>query len=150
MHRTTNMYLSSTSFRRTVGSGSSTRRKAMNRPLVLLAAITVAFATALAGVAGADQSGASHQARGNVWVVNRDAGEVTIFDAASGDVEATVPTGPGAHEVAISRRTRQAYVTNEFENTISVLSTRTLASRKIPLGPQPHHAEPSRGGRYVA
>ena len=123
----------------------------MNRPLVLLAAITVAFATAaLAGVAGADQSGASHHARGNVWVVNRDAGEVTIFDAASGDAEATVPTGPGAHEVAISRRTRQAYVTNEFENTISVLSTRTLASRKIPLGPQPHHAEPSRGGRYVA
>jgi YVTN family beta-propeller protein len=117
-------------------------------PLLLVCLLAAAL-TALASVAGAHQNAAIHHPKGSVWVVNRDAGEVTIFDAASGDAEATVPTGPGAHEVAISRRTRQAYVTNEFENTISILSTRTLVSRKIPLGPQPHHAEPSRGGRYV-
>jgi DNA-binding beta-propeller fold protein YncE len=103
----------------------------------------------LASVAGAQQNTVMHHPKGTVWVVNRDAGEVTVFDAASGNPEATVATGPGAHEVAISRRTRQAYVTNEFENTISILSTRTLASRKIPLGPQPHHAEPTRDGRNV-
>ena len=55
----------------------------------------------------------------------------------------------GAHEVAISRGARRAYVTNELEDTISILSTRTLESRKIPLGPRPHHAEASRNGRKI-
>jgi DNA-binding beta-propeller fold protein YncE len=122
-------------------------RKLTRTPLVV--ACLMAVLTASASVAGAHGDARMHHPKGSVWVVNRDAGEVTVFDAASGAVQATVPTGPGAHEVAISRRTRQAYVTNEFENTLSVLSTRTLASRKIPLGPQPHHAEPSRNGRYV-
>ena len=124
-------------------------RKLTRAPL-LLACLCAASLTVLASVAGAREGTGSHHPRqGSVWVVNRDAGEVTVFDARSGDVQATVPTGPGAHEVAISRRTRQAYVTNEFENTISILSTRTLASRKVPLGPQPHHAEASRTGRKV-
>jgi DNA-binding beta-propeller fold protein YncE len=121
----------------------------LTRTPLLFICLCAAVLTVLASVAGAHQRSALHHPKGTVWVVNRDAGEVTAFDAASGDVEATVPTGPGAHEVAISRRTRQAYVTNEFENTISILSTRTLASRKIALGPQPHHAEPSRDGRNV-
>lgn len=123
-------------------------RKLIRTPL-LLVFLCVGALTMLAGVAGAHQQASQHHPKGTVWVVNRDAGEVTVFDAATGAVEATLPTGPGAHEVAISRRTRQAYVTNEFENTVSVLSTRTLAARKIPLGPQPHHAEASRDGRHV-
>lgn len=121
----------------------------VTRARLLIVCLLAAGLGVLGGVAGAGQNQAMHQPKGSVWVVNRDAGEVTVFDAASGDPVTTVPTGPGAHEVTISRRTRQAYVTNEGENTISILSTQTLASRKISLGPQPHHAEVSRGGRNV-
>ena len=104
----------------------------MCRVALLLVALCTALLT-LAGVAGADDArgdddGGRH---GAVWVVNRDSGEVTIFDAASGAPLATIPTGAGAHEVAISRRAHEAYVTNELEDTISIVSTRTLASRKI-------------------
>jgi hypothetical protein len=53
---------------------------------------------------------------GTVWVVNRDLGEVTIFDARSGRPLATRPTGLGAHEVAISNEVDKAYITNENEH----------------------------------
>ena len=98
----------------------------------------------LGGVAGAHDNNPDR--RGSVWVVNRDRGELTIFDAATGAARATIPTGAGAHEVAISRRARQAYVTNETAGTISIVSTRTLAKRDLTLAPGPHHVEPSRGG----
>ncbi len=124
-------------------------RKLRRAPLLLIC-LCAAGLTMLASVAGAREGARTHHPRqGSVWVVNRDAGEVTVFDARSGDVRATLQTGPGAHEVAISRRAREAYVTNELEDTISILSTRTLASRKIPLGPRPHHAEASRNGRKI-
>jgi DNA-binding beta-propeller fold protein YncE len=100
---------------------------------------------------GAGGAGAHHRTTppGSLWVVNRDKGEVTIFDAATGIPRATLATGAGAHEVALSKRTRQAYVTNEFEDTLSVISTRTLGQRKIPLGPRPHHLEPAGDGRSM-
>ena len=86
---------------------------------------------------------------GTVWVVNRDKGEVTVFDAKSGLPLATRPAGAGAHEVAISNDVDKAYITNENENTVSILSTRTLAGSKIALGPRPHHAEPSQDGETI-
>jgi YVTN family beta-propeller protein len=86
---------------------------------------------------------------GTVWVVNRDQGVVGIFDARTGLLLATEPTGPGAHEVAISKRAHKAYITNETENTVSIVSTRTLEDSKLPLAPAPHHAEPSRDGRTI-
>jgi DNA-binding beta-propeller fold protein YncE len=115
------------------------------RRLALLAALCAASLGLFAGSAGAHVRGPA----GSVWVVNRDRGEVTIFDAASGAPKATVRTGAGAHDVALSRRTHQAYVTNEFDNTVSVLSTRTFAQRAIPLGPGPHHVEPAGDGRTM-
>jgi DNA-binding beta-propeller fold protein YncE len=81
--------------------------------------------------------------------VNRELGEVSVFDARSGVHLATVPTGAGAHEVAISNRVHKAYITNETANTVSIVSTRTLDDAKLSLGPAPHHVEPSRDGRTV-
>ena len=117
-------------------------RKLTRAPL-LLACLCAASLTVLASVAGAREGTGSHHPRqGSVWVVNRDAGEVTVFDARSGDVQATVPTGPGAHEVAISRRTRQAYVTNELgEHHLDPVH----ADAREPKGPA-RAAAASRGG----
>jgi len=117
----------------------------MRRLVLLFVLCAVPFALG-AGGAGAHDPGPPP---GSLWVVNRDKGEVTIFDAATGATRATVPTGAGAHEVALSKRTRQAFVTNEFDNSLSIISTRTLAQRKIPLAPQPHHLEPSGDGRSM-
>ncbi len=125
----------------------------MRRVALLLSWLCVLLLVPLAGVAGAsddrDDDSCRDERAGTVWVVNRDKGEVTTFDAGSGMPLSTMPTGAGAHEVAISDRERKAYVTNENENTISILSTRTLASQKIELGPRPHHAEPSRDGEMI-
>jgi DNA-binding beta-propeller fold protein YncE len=86
---------------------------------------------------------------GTVWVVNRDLGEVTIFDARSGRPLATRPTGLGEHEVAMSNEVDMAYITNENENTVSILSTRTLAGsseeriKVIDLETRAHTTSPS-------
>ena len=119
----------------------------MRKPaqLVVLCLLLLTFVSSVAGAHGDHAKKPS----GSVWVVNRDLGEVTIFDAATGAIRATLRTGVGAHEVAISRRARSAYVTNELEDTLSIVSLRTLASSKLPLGPRPHHAEPSKDGRAI-
>jgi YVTN family beta-propeller protein len=123
------------------------------RRIALLPAVVSAFVlVSMTGAARGDaqDGGGEPDGRaGTVWVVNRDKGEVTIFDAKSGLPLRTQATGAGAHEVAISKKVGKAYVTNENENTISILSTRTLASSKIPLGPRPHHAEPSQDGETI-
>ena len=98
-----------------------------------------------------------HRQRGTVWVVNRDQEEVTVFDAATGDVLRTEPAGPGAHDVVVSSRAGKAYVTNDLDNTVSVFS----ASTADPIGlitfdprppetvTKPHHAKLSRDGSTV-
>ena len=45
--------------------------------------------------------------------------------------------------------TDTAYITNENENTVSIVSTRTLEASKLALGPRPHHAEPSYDGGTI-
>ena len=116
----------------------------MRRLVLLIGLCAVPFAPLADGAGAHDR-----KPQGSVWVVNRDKGEVTVFDVSSGVPRAPIPTGSGAHEVALSRRSRDAYVTNEFEDTVSVISTRTLAQRKIPLGPRPHHLEPAGDGRAM-
>src|SRR5262245_7698439 len=115
---------------------------------VLSTFVLVSMTGAAAGALEGDYGGSDGRT-GTVWVVNRDKGEVTVFDAASGVPLATQATGVGAHEVAITKKVRKAYVTNENENTVSILSTRTLAGSKISLGPRPHHVEPSHDGETI-
>ena len=134
------------------------RRLAFTAALgLLLAATTIGGGTV--GSSGArpagtvwlaERDGDRHGRAGTVWVVNRERGEVTIFDARTGAVLDTLATGSGAHEVAIVDDADKAFITNEFANTVSVVSTRTLVtSEPIPLGPQPHHLEPSHDGDTI-
>ena len=87
--------------------------------------------------------------RGTVWVVNRDLGELAIFDAASGKVLKTVPVGAGAHDVCISERAGKAYITAETINTVTTVDLKTLETESIAVGPLPHHLEPSPDGRTI-
>ena len=86
---------------------------------------------------------------GTVWVVNRDRGELAIFDAATGAVLTTIPVGAGAHDICISERAGKAYIAAETINTVTAVDTRTLAKEAIAVSPLPHHVEPSHDGRTI-
>jgi DNA-binding beta-propeller fold protein YncE len=107
------------------------------------ALITPALASDLPGGHGDDSR------KGSVWVVNRDRGELTVFDAETGRPLATTLVGAGAHDICISERARKAYITAETINAVTTVDTRTLATESIDVGPLPHHIEPSHDGRTV-
>lgn len=87
--------------------------------------------------------------KGSVWVVNRDRGELTIFDAESGKVVTTLLVGAGAHDICISERARKAYITAETIHRVTTVDTRTLKTDVIDVSPLPHHLEPSHDGRTI-
>lgn len=94
-----------------------------------------------------------------IWVVNRDphpasgiSSDLTIFKADTGAAVASLPMGVGAHDVAISRRFRRAFVTNETDATVAVISTatlETLATIPFASGVKPHHVESSWDGKTM-
>ena len=87
--------------------------------------------------------------KGTVWVVNRDLGELAIFDAGTGNLLKTLAVGRGAHDICISEQTGKAYITAETDNMVTVVDTDTLARHSIPVGPLPHHIEPSNDGHTI-
>jgi DNA-binding beta-propeller fold protein YncE len=87
--------------------------------------------------------------KGTVWVVNRDLGQLAIFDAGTGKLLKTLPVGAGAHDICISERARKAYITAETDNAVTAVDTETLAIESIPVSPLPHHLEPSHDGRTI-
>jgi YVTN family beta-propeller protein len=87
--------------------------------------------------------------KGSLWVVNRDLGELAIFDTETGEVIEKLPVGAGAHDICISDRAHKAYIAAETINTVTTVDTRTLAKEFIPVSPLPHHVEPSQDGRTV-
>ena len=87
--------------------------------------------------------------KGSVWVVNRDRGELVVFDAETGKVATTLLVGAGAHDICISEKARKAYITAETINAVTTVDTKTLAVDSVDVGPLPHHVEPSHDGRTV-
>ena len=86
---------------------------------------------------------------GSVWVVNRDRGELVVFDAETGKLLTTLQVGSGAHDICISEQAGKAYIAAETIDRVTTVDTRTLAMQWIAVGPRPHHVEPSPDGRTV-
>ena len=107
------------------------------------AVIASNLASVLAGRHGDDSR------KGSVWVVNRDRGELAVFDAETGKVVTTLLVGAGTHDICISERARKAYITAETINAVTTVDTKTLATESIDVNPLPHHIEPSNDGRTV-
>jgi DNA-binding beta-propeller fold protein YncE len=112
-----------------------------------LLAATVFLAAAVAVIPASHDSDDGR--KGSVWVVNRDRGELAVFDAETGAVVTTLLVGAGAHDICISERARKAYITAETINTVTTVDTKTLATDSIEVSPLPHHLEPSHDGRTV-
>jgi DNA-binding beta-propeller fold protein YncE len=138
----------------------SVTRRAYGRSIAVLAGATVFAAMGLLpGRAGEALPAAPHDDRverhqgdgghGSVWVLNRDLGELTIFDARSGNPMRQLAVGAGAHDICISEQARRAYITAEPLNSVTVVDTRTLLLDSIEVGPLPHHVEPSRDGKTI-
>jgi DNA-binding beta-propeller fold protein YncE len=117
--------------------------------VALLGAISLASTSGgfAKGVSAGDDDD-SHP-KGTVWVVNRDRGELAIFDAESGTMLKTLPVGAGAHDICISESAGKAYITAEAINAVTAVDTKTLITESIPVGPLPHHIEPSLDGRTI-
>jgi YVTN family beta-propeller protein len=62
------------------------------------------------------------------FVANQGLGGVSVVDPVSMTVRGFIPTGNGAHGMAISRDTTKLYVTNRLAGTISVID---FSSRKV-------------------
>jgi DNA-binding beta-propeller fold protein YncE len=125
----------------------NTRRFA--KILLLLGAIGVAAAPSrpAAGAAGSDSQG---DLKGTVWVVNRDKGQLAIFDAETGTLATPlIDVGTGAHDVCISEQVHKAYITAEADNAVTVIDTDTLEKTSIRVVPLPHHIEPSNDGHTL-
>ena len=123
--------------------------------VVLFAAVVTASRPGVSPVGPAVPLGpastgaAEDDLKGTVWVVNRDLGELAIFDAGTGDLLKTLAVGRGAHDICISEQTGKAYITAETDNVVTVVDTKTLAKHSIMVRPLPHHVEPSNDGHTI-
>ena len=118
------------------------------RKLALLFIVLGALALA-AGVAGATRT---HIQSGTVFVTERTPGSssVTAFDAASGDVLWTSPTGNTPIGVTKPHGTDKVYTSDEGSNQMSVFDERTgTLLHTIPMGPRPHHLMASADGNFI-
>src|SRR5262245_4225544 len=106
----------------------------MIQPLVRLTALVAVLATALPSPAAAQVPGLT----GTLVVTNKTPSTATIIDVASGRILATLPTGAGPHEVALSSDGRTAVVTDysgQPGRTLTVIDVPALrVVRTIDLG----------------
>jgi DNA-binding beta-propeller fold protein YncE len=59
------------------------------------------------------------------------------------------PAGKGAHDICISESAGKAYIAAEGDNMVAAVDIKTLDIEWIPVGPLPHHVEPSTDGRFI-
>ena len=88
-----------------------------------------------------------------VYVTNVKDGTVSVIDASTRTVTATIPVGKSPQEVAVDPGTHTVYVTDYGDNSVSVIdaSTRTVTAT-IPVGTSPHGVavDPGTHTVYVA
>lgn len=95
---------------------------------------------------------AFHPASGRVFCTNQKSGQLSVLDAASGQVAKVVDTGEGALGVTLSGDGTLAYVTNRRAGTVSLVDTRALTVRaSLETGTHPNTVavDPRTGLAYV-
>lgn len=123
----------------------------MERLRLAAAFVGAIIAAVVAGTASAGPN-AIPGASGTIFVTERTpaASSVTAFDAATGSVHWTSPTGPAPIGVTRPHGTRKVYTSDENSNQLSVFDERTGAFLKtIPMGTRPHHLMASQDGNFI-
>lgn len=86
-----------------------------------------------------------------VLVTNNEDHTVTVIEAKSYKVEATIPTGKGPHGFRISADSKLAYIANMAEDTVSVINLETMKEeKKIRVGETPVTTGITKDGKTLA
>ncbi|MGW6413402.1 YVTN family beta-propeller repeat protein [Streptomyces vinaceus] len=84
------------------------------------------------------------------FVVNNGSHNVSVINAATNTVTATISVGESPFAVAVSADGTRAYVTNSFDDSVSVIDTATNAvTATIPVGDNPQAVAVSGTSAYI-
>src|SRR5262245_30610174 len=88
-------------------TSAMTTRASLASRLLATGVLFVLVSAAFVPAAASGHRQRPHRERDAVWVVNRDQGTVTVFDAATGEPTSDSPflVGPGVHDIVSSPRT---------------------------------------------
>jgi hypothetical protein len=115
--------------------------------LAVLVGLAVVMSAALAG--NPDR----RELNGTIWVANRGAHTIRGFDAATGNVVATVAMRTGSQPGDLAYAKGKLYVAEEFGSppAIAIVDAATgQVLSRIFTGPRPHHVHASVGGNLIA
>ncbi len=90
---------------------------------VILAATALLLLAFLGGGAGCGGRETSAEPSGTIYVANEDDNTVSVIDAASRSVTATIPVGKWPHYIALDPAGRFAFVTCGDSSSVSVIDT---------------------------
>jgi YVTN family beta-propeller protein len=124
------------------------RRRTRRRVLALVLA-AVGGSLVLAPSAGARLTSSGGGPSGTVWVTNQTLNTVAAYDARTGRLLGTVAVGAKPIGIVAPPGTGKVYVSNESDDTISVLDKATGAASTIKVGDGPHHMVHSAAGGSV-
>jgi YVTN family beta-propeller protein len=119
------------------------------RRVLALVLAAVGGSLVLAPSAGARLTSSGDGPRGTVWVTNQTLNTVAAFDARTGRLLGTVAVGAKPIGIVAPPGTGKVYVSNESDDTISVLDKATGAASTIKVGDGPHHMVHSAAGGSV-
>jgi YVTN family beta-propeller protein len=132
-------------------TGATATSRTSRLAIVGLAAAFVMGLVLLASITS--RASAAPTGQGTLWLTNRNAaGDVTAYDAATGELLGLVAVGQVPIGIVVDPRTQRVYVTNEGagSNSVSVIDPRTMSvTATIPTGTRPHHMQISSNGRCL-
>src|SRR3954451_11771919 len=119
----------------------------MKRNVQLLSVLAVVVVLTLVAVASAAPP-VHRNVNGTIWAANRAADTIRGFDAATGDVVATVSMAPGSQPGDLAFAKGKLYVAEEMgaSPAIAIVDARTgdvLKRIAMPFGSRPHHVHAS-------
>ena len=137
-----------------MSSGNPSKEAAMSRQrLTMLTFLGVLVSLAVVVTAALGDNPARRGLNGTIWVANRGTHTIRGFDAATGDVVATVAMRTGSQPGDLAYAKGKLYVAEEFGSPPAIAivdaSTGEVLSR-IFTGPRPHHVHASVGGNLIA
>jgi YVTN family beta-propeller protein len=140
---------------RGVGRVLRTRRRQarFGRPGRATGAWVAVAAAAVTGTALSTPAAGAPPAGGTVLVANSGADTVTLLDAATGRITATVTVGAKPWHIAVTPNGKLAYVTESGSNTVALLDlAKKRVTRRIVVGQTPTYVLLDSSGRtaYVA
>jgi DNA-binding beta-propeller fold protein YncE len=121
------------------------------RAIVVLLAVLVSIG--VVGSAALARSADRRDVNGTIWVANRGADSIRGFDAATGDVVATISMRPTSQPGDLAYAKGKLYVSEEFGTppAIGIVDAETgVVLKRIFTGPRPHHVHASVGGNLIA